>query len=127
MLQLRSDMVSRVSASAALQGTLRLGAVETVGHTWLSTLLQRIHRDYPSITLQITIDNTPDLRRAVVAHELDIAFFLGPVSEARVASAPLRSYPVGWLASPSLGLPRRRLSLCELARFPILSSRPHAP
>ena len=52
---------------------LRLGAVETVGHTWLAALLQRIHADYPSITLQIYIDNTPDLRRAVIAHELDIA------------------------------------------------------
>lgn len=127
MLQLRIDMVRRVSASAALHGVLRLGAVETVGHTWLATLLQRIHADYPSITLQIYIDNTPDLRRAVIAHELDIAFLLGPISEARIASAPLRAYPVGWLASPRLGLPRRQLSLVELAEHPIISSQVHAP
>jgi DNA-binding transcriptional LysR family regulator len=106
---------------------LRLGAIETVGHTWLSTLLQRIHADYPSITLQIYIDNTPDLRKAVIAHDLDIAFLLGPVSEARIASAALRSYPVAWLASPRLALPRRRLSLAEIAQIPIISSQLHAP
>jgi DNA-binding transcriptional LysR family regulator len=127
MLQLRTDMVSRVSASASLRGVLRLGAVETVGHTWLSALLQRIHASYPSITLQIYVDNTPDLRRALIAHDLDIGFLLGPVREARIASAPLRSYPVAWLASPRLALPRRRLSLPELAHWPILSSQLHAP
>jgi len=127
MLQLRTDMVSRVSASASLRGVLRLGAVETAGHTWLSALLQRIHARYPSITLQIHVDNTPDLRRALIAHDLDIAFLLGPMSEARIASAPLRSYPVAWLASPSLALPKRRLSLADLAQWPIISSQLHAP
>jgi DNA-binding transcriptional LysR family regulator len=127
MLQLRTDMVSRVSASASLRGVLRLGAIETVGHTWLSSLLQRIHAGYPSITLQIHVDNTPDLRRALIAHDLDIAFLLGPVSEPRIASAPLRSYSVAWLASPRLALPQRRLALAELAHWPIISSQLHAP
>jgi DNA-binding transcriptional LysR family regulator len=127
MLQLRTDMISRVGASASLRGVLRLGAIETVGHSWLSTLLQRIHADYPSITLQIYVDNTPDLRRALIARDLDIAFVLGPVIEARIQSAPLRSYPVAWLASPRLGLPRRRLGFAELVRWPIISSQVHAP
>jgi DNA-binding transcriptional LysR family regulator len=127
MLQLRTDMVARISAPASLHGVLRLGAVETVGHTWLSALLQRIHTRYPSMTLHIEVDSTPNLRRALIAHDLDIAFQLGPVNEARIVNTPLCSYSVDWLASPRLALPERHISLTELAHWPIITSPPHTP
>jgi DNA-binding transcriptional LysR family regulator len=34
---------------------------------------------------------------------------------------------VAWIASPNLDLPNRRLSLADLARWPIISSRLHVP
>jgi DNA-binding transcriptional LysR family regulator len=127
ILQLRTDMVRSVGAPASLRGLLRLGAPETIGHTWLSALVKRIHASYPSIVLEIQIDTTPNLRRALVSGDLDIAFLLGPISEPRIASTALCSYPVTWLASPRLDLPAGRVSLTELTRWPIISSRPGAP
>ena len=127
MLELRTEIVRSVGATASLRGALRLGAPETIGHTWLSILVKRIHIGYPSVTLEIQIDTTPNLRKGLVSGDLDLAFLLGPLSEPRIASAALCSYPVSWLASPELKLPSGRLSLAELTRWPIISSRPGAP
>jgi DNA-binding transcriptional LysR family regulator len=125
MLQLRVDMVRNVGSSGALRGVLRLGALETIAHTWLTALLKRVHAHYPGITIQIDIETTPKLRTALVAQELDIALHLGPLDEARFTNLPLCSYPVAWIASPNLDLPDRRLTLADLARWPIISSRLH--
>lgn len=127
MLQLRTDMVRHVGATGALRGILRLGALETIAHTWLTTLLKRVHASYPGICLQIDIDTTPKLRKALIAQELDIALHHGPLNEVRITNLPLCSYPVAWIASPTLELPHRRLSLPDLARWPIISSRLHVP
>jgi DNA-binding transcriptional LysR family regulator len=127
MLQLRIDMLRHVGATGALRGVLRLGALETIAHTWLTTLLKRVHASYPGISLQIDIDTTPKLRKALVAQELDIALHLGPLDDARITNLALCSYPVAWIASPNLDLPERRLSLADLARWPIISSRLHVP
>ena len=94
MLQLRADMMQAVTEKMAMRGLIRLGVAETIVHTWLSRLIERLHAVYPSITLEIEVDTTPNLRAALVAHQLDVAFLLGPVSEAAsrtIRSAPIRS------------------------------------
>jgi DNA-binding transcriptional LysR family regulator len=80
MLQLRADMMQAVTEKMALRGLIRLGVPETIVHTWLSRLIERLHAVYPSITLEIEVDTTPNLRAGLIAHQLDVAFLLGPVN-----------------------------------------------
>ena len=84
MLRLRTDMVRHVGTACALRGVLRLGALETISQTWLTTLLKRIHTGYPGISLQIDIDTTPKLRKSLIAQELDISFHIGHLDEAHM-------------------------------------------
>jgi DNA-binding transcriptional LysR family regulator len=84
MLQLRADMLRAVSEKMAMRGIIRLGVAETIVHTWLPRLIERLNAVYPLITLEIDVDITPNLRHALVGHQLDIAFLLGPVSEPRM-------------------------------------------
>src|SRR6202000_2058386 len=49
------------------------------------------------------------------------AFLLGPLTAPTVSNRVLCDYPVDFLASPSLGLGKRRLSVHELAKFPIIT------
>jgi DNA-binding transcriptional LysR family regulator len=121
MLQLRADMMQAVSEKTAMRGLVRLGAAETVVHTWLSRLIERMHAVYPAITLEIEVDTTPNLRAGLLSHHLDIAFLLGPISESRVKNVPLCSYPLAWVASPKLDLPPEPVSLAGLARWPIIT------
>lgn len=80
MLQLRADMMQAVTEKMAMRGLIRLGVSETIVHTWLSRLIERLHAVCPSITLEIEVDTTPNLRAGLIAHQLDVAFLLGPVN-----------------------------------------------
>jgi DNA-binding transcriptional LysR family regulator len=121
MLQLRADMMQAVTEKMAMRGLIRLGVAETIVHTWLSRLIERLHAVYPSITLEIEVDTTPNLRAALVAHQLDIAFLLGPVNESRIKNLPLCAYPLAWVANPKLDLPQEPVPLAGLARWPIIT------
>jgi DNA-binding transcriptional LysR family regulator len=121
MLQLRADMMQAVTEKMAMRGLIRLGVAETIVHTWLSRLIERLHAVYPSITLEIEVDTTPNLRAALVAHQLDIAFLLGPVNESRIKNLPLCAYPLAWVANPKLDLPQEPVALAGLARWPIIT------
>jgi DNA-binding transcriptional LysR family regulator len=56
-----------------------------------------------------------------LAQEIELAFLLGPLTTPTINNRVLCDYPVGFLASPSLGLDRRRLTVHDLAKFPIIT------
>ena len=41
---------------AAVQGTIVLGVVETIVHTWLPRLIERLAQSYPALSLELDID-----------------------------------------------------------------------
>lgn len=129
MLQLRADMHEVAREKESMRGVVRLGVAETIVHTWLAALIERMHSVYPALTLEIEVDTTPQLRDRLVAHQLDIAFLLGPVSEPRMKNVPLSSYPMAWIADPRLELGPEPVPLATLARWPIITyprnTRPH--
>ena len=121
MVDLREEMRRAVADPATMRGLLRIGVSETLAHTLLPRLVERIGAAHPGIVLDMVVDITPALRQSVAAGHIDIALLAGTVDDPRVVNEPLCSYPLGWLASPSLGLPDRPLRLAELTRWPILS------
>ena len=93
MLQLRQDMLALAREENAIAGRLTLGVAETIVQTWLSTLLARVHDLFPALALEIEVDNTPPMRNHLLAHRIDLAFLLGPLSEAEVENLDLCRYP----------------------------------
>jgi DNA-binding transcriptional LysR family regulator len=81
------------------------------------------------MSLEIEVDITPNLTAHLLAQEIELAFLVGPLSASGVRNRVLCDYPVGVLASPSLGLDERRLRVQDLAKFPIITfprkSRPY--
>jgi DNA-binding transcriptional LysR family regulator len=121
LLALRSDMLARVMDPTALRGTVRLGVAETIVHTWLGRFVERMNAAYPQIVLDIEVDTTYRLRAALEANTLDVAFLLGPISGPNLANAALSRYPLGYVARHDIGLPRGRVTLAALARWPIIT------
>lgn len=121
MVQLRADMLQAAREKKAMRGMVRLGVAETIVHTWLAQLIERMHGEYPALTLEIEVDTSPLLRERLVSHQLDIAFLLGPVSEPRMKNIALSSYPLAWVANPDLDIGSEPVPLEVLARWPIIT------
>src|SRR5882672_10239945 len=121
LIGLRSEMLAAVGDRSAMHGVLRLGVAETIVHTWLSQLIKRVNHAYPNLSLEIEVDITSNLRTRLLAQEIELAFLLGPLTAPAVSNRVLCDYPVGFLASPSLGLGDRRLTVHDLAKFPIIT------
>jgi len=129
ILALKGEMETKIGDPAAIQGTIVLGVVETIVHTWLPHLIERLTHTYPALSFELDIDITVNLLRRLTAREIDIAFLMGPVASPEIENLPLGTYPLVWLGSPRLVLPHAALQLEELARIPVItfprSSRPH--
>jgi DNA-binding transcriptional LysR family regulator len=121
LMALRSEMLTRVMDPAALRGTVRLGVAETIVHTWFSRFVERMNAAHPQIVLDIQVDITYRLRAALEANTLDVAFLLGPISGQNLANAPLSRYPLAYVARSDIKLPRGRVTLADIARWPIIT------
>lgn len=121
LIGLRSEMLEAVGDRSAMRGVLRLGVAETIVHTWLSQLIKRVNHAYPNLSLEIEVDVTSNLQSRLLAQEIELAFLLGPLTAPTINNRVLCDYPVDFLASPALGLGKRRLTVQDLAKFPIIT------
>jgi DNA-binding transcriptional LysR family regulator len=120
-LRLRAEMMSVVAEPGAMSGVVRLGVAETIVHTWLSRYIERVHAIFPKITLDIEVDVSPNLRNALVEHQIDLAFLLGPISDPNISNHDLCRYPLAFVASPKLDLGRGPVTLERLTAVPIIT------
>src|SRR5215472_5258288 len=121
LIGLRAEMMAEVGDRSAMRGVLRLGVAETIVHTWLPSLIKSVNATYPNLSLEIEVDISPNLNAQLLAQEIELAFVLGPSSASGVRNRVLCDYPIGFLASPALGLGNGPVGLRDLARFPIIT------
>lgn len=72
-----------------LTGTLRIGIIPTVAPYLLPSLVSRLARDYPDLTLQVREAITETLTGLLLAGELDAIIAAQPIAERSLASRPL--------------------------------------
>lgn len=121
MLRLRAEMMRAVAAPAALGGLLRLGVSETIVHTWLASFIERVNATYPRVVLDIVVDVSPNLRDALVGHELDLALLLGPISQPNLINYDLCQYPLAFVVRSDLDLGPKPVPLERLIETPIIT------
>lgn len=99
------DRIRRdVCEPSEVAGRLRLGVAETVALTWLPAFVARMRGEFPKIDFEIGVDMSVNLRRALVAQQLDLAILVGLVSEPAFANLSLPEVEMGWYAGPSTPL-----------------------
>jgi DNA-binding transcriptional LysR family regulator len=121
MMRLRAEMIEAVGDRSIMRGIVRLGCSETIVHTWLPMLIERVNHAYPNLELEIEVDISPNLRERLVARDLDIALLLGPIGDPNIHSRTLCSFPLAFVASQKVKLPSKPLGIEEIAKFPIVT------
>jgi len=121
LLRLRAEMIEAVGDRSTMRGIVRLGVAETIVHTWLPTLIERVNVAYPNLELEIEVDISPNLRDRLLAKDLNLAFLLGPISDPSVHSRPLCTYPLAFGACKKIQFDKKVVSLEDIARWPIIT------
>lgn len=120
-LALQSEMEAALDETGRTTGTLRLGVSETIVHLWLSRFIERMRAVHPGISVDLTVDISPNMQAALVANELDLAFLLGPITVPSLVNRALFAVPVAWIAAPGLVPDEEPLSLGALMRHPLVT------
>jgi DNA-binding transcriptional LysR family regulator len=121
LMRLRAEMIEAVGDRSTMRGIVRLGVSETIVHTWLPALIERVNNAYPNLELEIEVDISPNLRDRLVAKDLNLAFLLGPISNPNVSSRPLCAFPLAFVASDKIKLPKKVIALDDIAKWPLVT------
>lgn len=110
-------------------GVIRIGVIESIIHSWFPQLMSRIHRTYPQLEVELSGDTTIKLIEQFGKGHLDLILHTDHVLGPDVQNLPLCDFPMCWVGASSLQLQGERLTLQDLAHFPVLSfsrnSGPH--
>ncbi|WGI24820.1 LysR family transcriptional regulator [Halomonas alkaliantarctica] len=79
----------RLNEPEKWQGTIRLGAVDTIISTWLTDFLDLHQQRYPNIKLEVVSAPTIELLDNLQHGNVDIALVLGPSYDRALAEVPL--------------------------------------
>ncbi|WP_036828720.1 LysR family transcriptional regulator, partial [Photobacterium sanctipauli] len=115
-----AQLCYKADAASALSGLLRIGVSETLVHTWLPQFLASINEQYPDVEIELIVDATVNLSKELLAHNIDLAILLGPISDPAVINQTICEYPLYWVASPTLGL-SPTASTSHFTQWPIIT------
>ncbi len=124
--ELNADMCQRLSSAQMLQGILRLGVIDTIIHTWLPRLIERLRTTYPQVSFELTADTSISLAAQLRAGDIDLALLMGPLDDDGIVNRDLGRYPMAWVANPDRFAFDGPIDVAQLADYPILSYPRHS-
>jgi len=111
-----------VMAEDSISSLLRLGVAETVAQTWLPDLLRELHRSFPRLKIEISVDISLHLREMLLDRSLDLTILMGPVSDYSADNLDLPPFELAWYRPIDMEDP-------DLSVTPVITynrlSRPH--
>jgi DNA-binding transcriptional LysR family regulator len=123
--QMRDELGTEEAGGVHL---LRVGAIESVLHTWFIPLLQHLRSVHEKLQLELTVEITPVLAEAVKRGTLDLVFAAQSVSAPDIRSRPLPTMEMVFVGAKSLQR-RAPYALAEIVEHEVMTfqrgSQPH--
>ena len=104
VLRQSEDLITIAERPDLMQDRLRLGVTELIAGTWLHPYLRQLKEAYPDISVELTVDLSRNLDRAVDSHELDLAIQTAPFGSTATGIIELGQYPYVWVANPAIAV-----------------------
>lgn len=128
LLELQREAKAEMGSGAPLAVSMRIGAIESVLHSWLIPWIEKLRADYPGLALELTVETTPILVEQVQRGTQDLVFAALPASADGVRSRALPAMDMVFMGNAQLHR-KRRYTLAELGELEILTfqrgSLPH--
>jgi len=128
LLELQREVKHEMGSGAAMAVAMRIGAIESVLHSWLIPWLEKLRSDHPGLELELTVETTPILMDQIQRGTLDLVFAVLPASAEGVRNQALPSMEMAFVGNPALHK-KRNYRLEELAEMELLTfqkgSQPH--
>lgn len=128
LLALHRDIKLEMGAGTPRTVSLRIGAIESVLHSWLIDWVQHMRKTRPEFELELTVETTPVLVDQVRRGRLDLAFAALPSTGEGLRSRALPSMDMVFVGHAALHR-KRRYTFTELAALDLLTfqrgSQPH--
>ncbi|MGH8783024.1 LysR family transcriptional regulator [Paraburkholderia sp.] len=130
IVRLSEEMHREVDDTTGDSGLIRIGVIESIVHSWFPALMALMRERYPHLEVEVTSDTTIHLAQLLRTDAVDLILQTDPIAGAEFVNHPLCTFPLRWVASPTLGLSGSVIGLERVAEFPIISfsrySGPHA-
>ena len=128
LLELQREVKAEMGSGTPTAMSLRLGAIESVLHSWLIPMVEKLRSDHPGLELELTVETTPVLLDQIRRGALDLIFAALPASMEGLRSRALP--PMEMVFVGNAQRQRRRLyRLSDLSDLDILTfqrgSQPH--
>ena len=122
------EIKSGLGSGAQRTVSLRVGAIESVLHSWLIPWIEQLREAQPELALELTVETTPLLLDSVRRGALDLVLAAQPLHADGVSTRALPSMPMAFVGKQALHT-RRRYTLAQLAQHELLTfqrgSQPH--
>jgi DNA-binding transcriptional LysR family regulator len=128
LLALQREVKNEMGGGVARSFSLRIGAIESVLHSWLIGWVQHMRDTAPGFELELTVETTPVLVEQIKRGTLDIAFAALPAAGDGLRSRALPAMPMAFVGHTALHR-KRHYTLGDLAALELLTfqrgSQPH--
>ncbi|TAG47587.1 MAG: LysR family transcriptional regulator [Betaproteobacteria bacterium] len=95
LLELQRTAKAELSGgSVSGELVLRVGAIESVMHSWLTDWLSELRKQHAGLAIELTVETTPLLLDHVHRGVIDLAFAAAPATSGGVRSAVMPSMPM---------------------------------
>jgi DNA-binding transcriptional LysR family regulator len=121
ILALCAEAVATLSQSGGLRGPLRIGATDTIVHILLAKLLCRLRKAHPAVAPEVTIDVSINLREALRAGQIDLAFICDPSGLGEAQELPVCTLSLACVAAPELRIDGSAVTKFTARDIPILT------
>lgn len=128
MLELQRQLKVEMGSGGPLEVSVRLGAIESVLHSWLIPWIEQLRKDNPLLELELTVETTPVLLDQIRRGTLDAVFAALPASADGIRSQAVTPMEMVFVGNSNIHR-KRRYALSDLADTDILTfqrgSQPH--
>lgn len=129
MMVTMQGLKQSLETTSSKVGRIRIGAMDTVIHTWLSPLVAELMDHFPLVEIELVADTALNLSDQLQKGFLDLILQTDLLRLETVRSLELASHPMAWIVASQSIYNRDYASLAELAQERIITysknSHPH--